>query len=153
MHRRAVRSLAVELPGAGMRLLVRMFTECDGLQAAAAVDARLGDALRAVVADGASRALVPAHAPKRYWKDVPRFALPLFEHAWWLQSATLDDVRVLMAAAPEGWFPARVEDALLQLDVGEDEDEDGSWVWNRGERCQWLLPEVAWVELAYQHDG
>lgn len=132
-----------------MRLLVRLFTGCDGLQAAAAVDVRLGDALRAVVADGASRAPMPAQAPARYWKEIPRYALPLFEHAWWLQPATLDDVRVLMAVAPEGWFPARVEDALLQLD----EDEDGSWVWNRSEGFAWLAPEVVWVELAYQHDG
>lgn len=137
-----------------MRLLIRAFTECADDVAAEILDQRLGGALHRVVDGGplavrrAARTPVPAHAPVRYWKDIPRFALPLHEHAWWLAPATLDDVRALMAVAPGGWFPARVADGLLQHDV----DEDGSWVWNRNERCHWLLPEVAWVELAYQHD-
>jgi hypothetical protein len=132
-----------------MRLLIRLFTEVADDAAAQAVDARMEDALRGAVAADVPRGLFAAHGPERYWKEIPRFELPLFEHAWWLAPATLGDVRVLMALAPEGWFPARVEDALLQAE----EDEDGSWVWNRSESGRWLLPEVAWVELAYQHDG
>lgn len=132
-----------------MRLLIRVLTECVDDAAARALDARLGDALRGEVPADAARSLCAAHAPVRFGKAIPRFAQPLFEHAWWLAPATLDDVRVLMALVPQGWSPARVEDALLQLAV----DEDGSWVWNRSERCHWLLPEVAWAELAYQHDG
>jgi hypothetical protein len=132
-----------------MRLLIRLFTEVADDAAAQAVDARMEDALRGAMAADVPRGLFAAHAPVRYRKEIPRLAQPLFEHGWWLAPATLDDVRGLMAVATEGWFPPRVEDALLQAE----EDEDGSWVWNRSESGRWLLPEVAWVELAYQHDG
>lgn len=132
-----------------MRVLIRVFTESVDHMAAQAAGVRLGEALRGAVAADVPRALFAAHAPERYRKEIPRFALPLFEHAWWLAPATLDDVRALMAIASHGWTPARVEDALLRTEV----DEDASCVWNRSDGCSWLLPEVVWAELAYQHDG
>ncbi len=81
-------------------------------------------------------------SPECYWK------LPeLYEHTLQLDPADLEHVRALMTTFPGAWTPARLEDALLQVE----QDEDASMVWCRTPGAVFLLPEVQWVEVRLLH--
>ena len=80
--------------------------------------------------------------PECYWK------LPeLFEHTLQVDAADIEHVRALVTTLPGAWTPARVEDALLQVE----QHEDLSMVWCRIPGAAFLLPEVQWVEVRLVH--
>jgi hypothetical protein len=106
-----------------MQLFLRVFADCPTPEAAATLQKQLLQAL------AAWQPVVHA-PPLRYWKITA-----YFEFTFILLPASPGALREVHALAPSGWHDTA-------------SDDDISCVWNRGSGSLFLVPAVAWAELA-----
>ena len=106
-----------------MKLLLRLFADCDEDATAANLQIRLEKTLEVVHVKSTSK-------PKRYWK------LPhLFEFTFDLAEATVGDFEKVISMVSGGWSTAVSTSA------------ETFSVWNRAEGLAFLIPEVSWAHL------
>ena len=106
-----------------MKLFLRLFANCGGPEEAAAIDARLCQALSAWHPSSASLA-------RPYWKNEAQF-----EFTFNLQPASAASFLSITSLTKEGWAPHRVN------------EPERSAVWNNVPGSSFLAPEVGWANL------
>jgi hypothetical protein len=105
-----------------MKIFLRLFANCENLNDAHEILARLTKAL-------GNFSPLAVSTPKPYWK-IPE----LFEFTFTLTPPTQDVFQKIVNACDVGWLHMRSE-------------LDRSSVWNKTSGQQFLIPEVSWASI------